>query len=122
MAKEELNVKEVNVVTGSEIGGSPNPTAEINFEITLELKREGLMREIVHQVQSTRKIAKLKVDDKISLSFLTSDELLNAVVNDYRDTIAAETLASEITEDEYENRQILKIDGAELLVTLQKVS
>lgn len=122
VAKEELNVKEVNVVTGSEIGGSPNPTAEINFEITLELKREGLMREIVHQVQSTRKIAKLKVDDKISLSFLTSDELLNAVVNDYRDTIAAETLASEITEDEYENRQILKIDGAELLVTLQKVS
>lgn len=105
---DELNVKSVK--TGGEVA--------IDENITPELKREGLMREVIRHVQSARKNAGLNVDDRIALELNSSDDELSKAINEHRDTINAETLAT--TGQTSENRSSVKVDGAELNISLEK--
>lgn len=85
---EELNVKEVFTHDRPE-----TDTVVTNFELTTELKQEGMAREVIRHVQSSRKQAGLQVDDRIRLSLQASGEL-NAAISAFADEIANETLAS----------------------------
>jgi isoleucyl-tRNA synthetase len=114
--KEELNVKSVWANT--------HDTAHevtINTKITPTLKREGLMREVVRNVQSARKQAGLNVDDRIKLSLSTTDGELRKAIDEHHKTIADETLAKDVTFDQtldYETS--CTIDGAPLTISLEK--
>lgn len=107
---EELNVKKVK--RGEELA--------LDVNVTPELKREGLMREVVRHVQNARKNAGLNVDDRIILSLVTLDKELQKSITEYAETIATETLAKELKEGSYEYETDLKVDGAPLKVSLQK--
>ena len=119
IARDELNVKSVEVVTGSELDipeASAQPSVVYDLNITPELKREGLMREIVRHVQSARKKAGLQVDDRIILQLTTNDDQLRQAINEHRATIAAETLAS--FGESNSNRSKATIEGAEFDIAL----
>ena len=119
IARDELNVKSVEVVTGSELDvpeASAQPSVVYDLNITPELKREGLMREIVRHVQSARKKAGLQVDDRIILQLTTNDNQLRQAINEHRATIAAETLAS--FGESNSNRSKATIEGAEFDIAL----
>ena len=119
IARDELNVKSVEVVTGSELDipeASAQPSIVYDLNITPELKREGLMREIVRHVQSARKKAGLQVDDRIILQLTTNDDQLRQAINEHRATIAAETLAS--FGESNSNRSKATIEGAEFDIAL----
>ena len=109
---EELNVKQVAVKQGAEVG--------LDLVITPELKREGLMREVIRHVQNARKNAGLNVDDHISLSLVSEDADLQQAIAEHEATIAAETLADTLTADTYAHTAIVKVEGADLTLTLQK--
>lgn len=108
---EELNVKKVN--KGEELS--------LDFTITPELKREGLMREIIRHVQAARKDASLNVDDHIRLNLKTDDTDLLDAIADYGDIIATETLADEMTADTLSYQSSARIDGRELIISLEKL-
>ena len=119
IARDELNVKSVEAVTGSELDvpeASAQPSVVYDLTITPELKREGLMREIVRHVQSARKKAGLQVDDRIILQLTTNDDQLRQAINEHRATIAAETLAS--FGESNSNRSKATIEGAEFDIAL----
>ena len=119
IARDELNVKSVEAVTGSELDipeVSTQPSVVYDLTITPELKREGLMREIVRHVQSARKKAGLQVDDRIILQLTTNDDQLRQAINEHRATIAAETLAS--FGESNGNRSKATIEGAEFDIAL----
>ena len=119
IARDELNVKLVEAVTGSELDipeVSAQPSVVYDLNITPELKREGLMREIVRHVQSARKKAGLQVDDRIILQLTTNDDQLRQAINEHRATIAAETLAS--FGESNSNRSKATIEGAEFDIAL----
>ena len=119
IARDELNVKSVEAVTGSELDipeVSAQPSVVYDLTITPELKREGLMREIVRHVQSARKKAGLQVDDRIILQLTTNDDQLRQAINEHRATIAAETLAS--FGESNSNRSKATIEGAEFDIAL----
>ena len=119
IARDELNVKSVEAVTGSELDipeVSAQPSVVYDLNITPELKREGLMREIVRHVQSARKKAGLQVDDRIILQLTTNDDQLRQAINEHRATIAAETLAS--FGESNSNRSKATIEGAEFDIAL----
>ena len=119
IARDELNVKSVEAVTGSELDvpeASAHPSVVYDLTITPELKREGLMREIVRHVQSARKKAGLQVDDRIILQLTTNDDQLRQAINEHRATIAAETLAS--FGESNSNRSKATIEGAEFDIAL----
>ncbi len=108
---EELNVKQVK--TGSE-------AVELDTHMTPELKREGLMREVVRNVQSARKEGGLNVDDRITLSLSTDDNELQKAIDEHAKTIKAETLATDIVEVKDGFKATATVEGSTLTIKLKK--
>ena len=120
IAKDELNVKSVEIVADSE-SESAQPSVVYDLTITPELKREGLMREIVRHVQSARKQAGLQIDDRIVLSISSDDSEISQAINAFADVIKSETLAVELNSvvDESEKYDA-KIEGKLVEISLKK--
>ena len=118
--KDELNVKSVEIVTDSE-SESAQPSVVYDLTITPELKREGLMREIVRHVQSARKQAGLQIDDRIVLSISSDDSEISQAIDAFADVIKSETLAVELNSavDESEKYDA-KIEGKLVEISLKK--
>ena len=150
---EELNVKEIRWVEhvdeyladrdATEGAIKPESWVEIDKTITPELKREGLMREVIRHVQSARKKAGLQVDDRIVLHLAVGAEPTSAsqpavpsqaqpasdaaaqlrqAIEEHADTIASETLATMAPEQPGDAlyHTTAMVDGAELQVSLAK--
>jgi isoleucyl-tRNA synthetase len=117
--KEEVNVKRVDIVNDSALVGY-NMEIGVNGTLTPELKREGLMREVIRFVQNARKDAGLSVDDRIALWLDAQDEDLRLAVDEHLETIKAETLASEYAEVQEGYSAAVKVDGNELKISLKK--
>ena len=139
---DELNVKNIGHLSDlaehlaargdTEVLSKPEGWIDIDKTITPELKREGLMREVIRHVQSARKKAGLQVDDRITLQLVVPEgqtgvdltagvdtaEQLRQAINEHAETIAHETLArfGEATDYAVE----VTIEGQPLQITLQK--
>ena len=120
IAKDELNVKSVEIVTDSE-SEPAQPSVVYDLTITPELKREGLMREIVRHVQSARKQAGLQIDDRIVLSISSDDPEISQAVDAFADVIKAETLAVELNSAADESEKYdAKIEGKLVEISMKK--
>ena len=110
---EELNVK--NVEFGVE-------GVEFDFELTPELRAEGLMREIIRHIQAARKKADLNVDDRIELNFISENTEVLDSFKKFEQEISKEVLATkaEISENELDFVQIVKVEGSEVKISLKK--
>jgi isoleucyl-tRNA synthetase len=116
---EELNVKAVEVVDSLPEGR----VAVLETKLTSELKREGLMREVIRNVQQARKQAGLEVSDRIDLVLKSDDAEITTVVstNSLNEEIMRETLALSLNDNAVEGfTTTAKIDGAVLQITLAK--
>ena len=130
---EELNVKEIRWIESldehladydvTEGMIKPESWVEISKHLTPELKREGLMREVVRHVQSARKKAGLQVDDRIELGIISSDTEIAQAVDVFADTIKAETLAVKLgsATDDMEKYDV-KVDGKPVEIYLKKAN
>lgn len=122
MVIEEVNIKKIDFVQVAELAkASVNTKIGVELNLTPELKREGLMREVIRYVQSARKQAGLNVDDRIALSLSTTDDELLAAINEHEDAIMAETLTQQMVEQDLSTMQIVKVEGSELVISLEKV-
>lgn len=109
--KDELNVKAVK--TSGEVA--------IDEALTPELKREGLMREIVRHVQAARKQAGLSIDDRITLVISATEHEVQQAIEEHADTIKAETLAETVkSTGEKTYKTTVKVDGHLLEISLEK--
>lgn len=121
--KEELNVKGVLFNSNTAVDGDNNKlVGDMTFAITPELKREGLMREVIRHIQAARKAAGLNVDDRIQLGLTASDTQLTEAIREHHETIAAETLANTLGarfDDGYAAE--VAVEGSTLHITLKKV-
>lgn len=118
IAKEELNVKKVEFVATSD----DSCQIRLTTKLTDELKREGLAREIIRQVQNARKQAGLDVDNRINLALRTTDEFATAAIQEFEQIIYDETLSSQPSNDSkaaYETS--IMIEGTELKISLSRV-
>ena len=93
---------------------------KIDGTLTPELKREGLMREVIRYVQTARKNAGLNVDDRIVLSLETSDKELQKAIGEHKQTIKSETLAVTLADVADGHDETAKIDGVVLRICLSK--
>lgn len=111
---EELNVKAVEY--GEEVA--------LDTELTPELKREGMAREVIRHVQSARKVVGLQVDDRIGLTLATDNEELKKAIEEFRTIIETETLAHRdshtrtVGENDFHTE--VKVDGSMLSISLAK--
>jgi isoleucyl-tRNA synthetase len=100
--------------------------AAIDPMITPELRAEGIVREVVSAVQRMRKEAGLAVSDRIRLAVDGTPELLGAI-REYRDHVASEVLAREISigegkTTEHTTAQPLDLDGIDGTIALTRIS
>ena len=120
IAKDELNVKSVEIVADSE-SESAQPSVVYDLTITSELKREGLMREIVRHVQSARKQTGLQIDDRIVLSISSDDSEISQAIDAFADVIKSETLAVKLNSVVNESEKYdAKIEGKLVEISLKK--
>ncbi len=109
---DELNVK--TVINGIEVA--------IDENLTADLKREGLMREVIRHVQSARKSAGLNVDDRIKLVLITTDIDLKHALVEHGTLIANETLAENVLLVGKLSHAIdVMVEGEELKIYLEKI-
>ena len=80
---EELNVKKMLI--GKQFS--------LDLKLTDSLKREGLMRELIRNIQNYRKELGLMVDDRIELGIATSEDELSKAIKEFSVIIQQETLA-----------------------------
>jgi len=118
---EEIIAEEVNVKKVTFMGESEQVQVELDKQITPVLKREGMMREVVRNIQNARKQAGLNVDDRIVLSLSTTDKELRQAIEEHKQVITSETLADNLSFDHtYENETSCSIEDAPLTVSLEK--
>lgn len=111
--KEEINVKKV--IKGDKLS--------LDMEITPELRREGMIREIIRHVQKARKDAGLNVDDRIVLALMVKPggaEELERAIDEHDKTIAEETLASEFADVQGGYDTTVTVENYELRICLKK--
>ena len=99
--------------------------AAIDPTVTVDLRREGLAREMVSRVQRMRKEALLAVSDRIALTIGGADEV-RAVVETHGSWIASEVLATELVFAEelkgrYDAMQELDLDGVVARVAFTRI-
>lgn len=68
----------------------------LDTKLTPELEREGLARDLVRLIQTTRKDADLDISDRIHLELEVEDDLLEAA-KDHAEFIKSETLATSLS-------------------------
>jgi len=118
---EELNIKGiVQSQTATNEVSDTSYEIKIDWNITPELKREGISREVIRFVQAARKKAGLNVDDHIDLSLTTEDHELAQAIAEFGSAICAETLAGAITSGQYDYAETITIEGKTLQLSLQK--
>ena len=86
-----------DVLEGWGVASDSGLTVALDLELTPELRREGVARELIRAVQDARKAAGLDVSDRIVLGVATTGPVLDAL-REHAAAIAGETLAVELVE------------------------
>ncbi len=104
----------------SEVNGGV--TVGLSTDLTPELLREGLVRDIIRHVQIMRKNAKFAVEDRIKIHGLINSPVGDAIA-DFRSFFCNETLAVELTDlpeaGEYQTQ--VNIQGQDLTIAIERV-
>jgi isoleucyl-tRNA synthetase len=122
----ELGPDEAGVVeepvTGWRVARDGATVVALDLELSPELRREGLARDLVRVVQDLRKAAGLAVDDRIELAVKADGEAAAAVAA-HRDYLLGETLATSLHAaprgDGHDTR--VDLDGQEVRIWLRPV-
>ena len=102
---------------------SPQAVVVVASQLTPELVAEGLVREVVHAVQSERKTLDLDFTARIELEFATDSPELRAALEKHLDYLAAETLATRAvcTPLAAATAEPIDIDGHPLAISIRQV-
>jgi len=92
----------------------------LNVEVTPELEREGLARDIVRHIQQIRKEMDLELTDRIGVAYATGDDTLRRMLAEHRQYICAETLAETLDEDATAEGKEIRLGGATIRLRVSR--
>jgi isoleucyl-tRNA synthetase len=122
LGPDEVGVAE-EPVTGWRVAREGAATVALDLEVSPELRREGLARDLVRAVQDLRKAAGLAVEDRIELAVKADGEVA-AAVDAHRDYLLGETLATALHRapqgDGHDTR--VELDGEPVRLWLRPVA
>jgi isoleucyl-tRNA synthetase len=121
----ELLARENVEAAGLKVSESGSVTVALNTVVDAELRREGIARDLLRQVQVLRRDSGLGISQRIEVGFATDSDQLLAAVNEHRAYIASELLATRLTDEPIGQATAtadVEIDGATMQVTLRPVS
>ena len=92
----------------------------LDTTISEELARAGILRDIVRQCQVFRKNAGFDVSDRIVISFATESELVNSILEEKKEALSRDLLATVATPTSVDYTGTIDLDGTVITVQLQK--
>jgi isoleucyl-tRNA synthetase len=104
---------------GYEVEAEAGRAVALALELSDELRREGLAREVVHAVQAARKEAGLEVTDRITLALAGDDAIVEAA-REHEAYVANETLATSVAYGDGEATEPVRIEGLELRIGVER--
>ncbi|MDP1624790.1 MAG: class I tRNA ligase family protein [bacterium] len=114
--KDEANVKEVMLIEGV---AEVEKGIELDTIVTAELKKEGVVRDLIRSVQDLRKTEGLTIGDKVML-LLESDEKGKELVHAYLADIKRVTLVTGVEYAHLPNATALEVEGYSFKVGFKK--
>ena len=124
---DELNVKKI--AYSEFVSDSPEWVSKeegklkvwLNIKIDDELKKEGLVREIVRTINQMRKEQGLTINDKIAVKYDTEDAVLGGIFEEYKAQIKVSVLADSI--EKTANIEVLiEVDGKKCGLAIVKAN
>jgi len=88
--KEEVNVKEITVSEGE-------LSVKLDIELTPELVREGMAREVTRKLNQMRKEAGMTIEDRINVHIDSESDLVKQMVEEFAGVIADGALATSVS-------------------------
>lgn len=100
-------------------------TVALDIQISQELKREGIARELVNRIQNLRKDSGYEVTDRICVIVENNEEIVDSINNGYREYICSQTLTNQLSiEDvnspEFENAHKVEWDEGFIKIKVVK--
>ncbi len=122
IADIEPDVFTVNAKAADHIAIYKNNDDFVALDTTIseELARAGILRDIVRQCQVFRKNAGFDVSDRIVISFATDSELVNSILEEKKESLARDLLATVATPTSVDYTGTIDLDGTVITVQLQK--
>lgn len=114
LIKEEVNVKKIGF----------GEVLRLDTEISSELKEEGVIREIIHNIQEMRKKAGLKPEDEILVGY-SGDPGLEKFLDKNKKSILKEARIKNMNkgkEESFSAEKIIKVENKDLLLTIKKIN
>ena len=119
LIKEEVNVKKIT------FDKTIKDQIKLDFKITPQLRREGIAREVVRQIQAMRKKAGYKPKHKVVVMYFGTDNL-NKILSEKKPFILSETRAYKFdlgkkSKQVFDVEKTFNIDGQELWLAIKKI-
>ncbi|MFH1088850.1 MAG: isoleucine--tRNA ligase [Candidatus Uhrbacteria bacterium] len=109
--KDEVNIKAVVIEKG-------DYNVELDVNLTPELLREGMSRDIIRRINELRKNNKLTIENRIELYFESPDVEAQTMIKEFEDAVKNGTLSSSLrtTGDRPEICETVRINECEVTV------
>lgn len=122
---EELNVKKVSFAEAVVEPGWGEKRAGafavwLNTTLTPELKKEGLLRELIRTINQLRKDQGLTVQDRVTLAYATEDPELKSIFQDYALEIVAAVLADRLEFNSAVSGETMTVGNKAITIALKK--
>ena len=117
MIAEELNVKKVEFAEYQEPGNGWMEKVDGEIKVWLhttvdeQLKKEGLLREVIRTINQMRKEQKLTIADRVVISYHTDDRELQQVFSEFGEEIQKAVLADQVVAEKVTEVAPLEIEG-----------
>lgn len=95
-------------------------TVALDIEITDDLHKEGIARELVNRIQNLRKSQDFEITDRIDIA-ISSNEKLDAAINQFSDYIKSQVLADKLIVAEKTYSTQIDVDDEIITIAVKKI-
>ena len=119
-----LNLEDVEIssedIPGWLVASEGKLTVALDINITEDLKKEGIARDLINRVQNIRKDMGLEVQDKINITIEKNEGLVNAALETNKEYICRETQALSLNiTDQVADGELVEMDDIQIKLKIR---
>ena len=121
----DLEAEDAEIITedmpGWLVSNEGKLTVALDIEVTPELRREGIARELVNRIQNIRKASGYEITDKIIVKIEQHSEI-NTAVEEFKEYISSQVLANSLQiVEKLKNFEVLDFEEFMVKILVEKV-
>jgi len=120
LAPEEIHIEEEGVAPYA-VATSRDVVVAVNTQLTDDLVAEGMVRDLIRQVQNMRKEADLRVEDRIQVGIAGDRQVLDSL-NRFQDYFLTEVLGTQLATnlEHPEHQKVVNLNGVNITIHIAR--